>query len=104
MKLSDVSARALEIRDLFRKREIKTWNRKDIMLGFLGDVGDLAKLVLAQEGLRNIPDQHRKLEHELADCLWSLMILAKEYDVDIGTAFARTMDEIERNCALKPQA
>lgn len=95
MTLDKFSARALEIQDLFRKNESKPWSRQDIMMGFVGDVGDLAKLVMAEEGLRKIPDARAKLEHEMADCLWSLLVLAKKYDVDLEKAFSRTMNELE---------
>jgi NTP pyrophosphatase (non-canonical NTP hydrolase) len=31
---------------------------------------------------------------ELADCLWSVMVLADAYDVDLESAFVRTMGEL----------
>ncbi|XHL89450.1 MazG nucleotide pyrophosphohydrolase domain-containing protein [Streptomyces niveus] len=34
------------------------------------------------------------LEHELTDCLWSVLILAHRYGVDLDQAFRRTMDEL----------
>jgi NTP pyrophosphatase (non-canonical NTP hydrolase) len=68
-----------------------------VALGFVGDVGDLMKLVQAMEGVRAIPDAPAKLAHELADCLWSVMTLARLYDIDLEAAFASTMDELERD-------
>lgn len=65
------------------------------MQGFVGDVGDLMKLVMAKSGVRTIPDTDRKLAHELSDCLWSVLVLARLYDVDLEKEFLRTMDEIE---------
>lgn len=65
------------------------------MLGFVGDVGDLAKLVMAQEGARGMPGGREALEHELADCLWSVLILAYRYDIDLGPVFRRTMTELD---------
>ncbi len=61
-----------------------------------GDVGDLAKLVMAQEGMRDIPDKERKIRHELGDCLWSLLVFSHEYQIDLDKAFMDTMDEIEK--------
>ena len=61
----------------------------------MGDVGDLMKLVLAKDGVRDIENVDKKLEHELADCLWSILVLAKEYNIDLEKAFMRTMDELE---------
>ncbi|HOU13281.1 MAG TPA: MazG nucleotide pyrophosphohydrolase domain-containing protein [Anaerolineae bacterium] len=64
-------------------------------LGFVGDVGDLVKLVMAQSGRRMIPDAESKLAHELADCLWSIIVLADVHNVDLEKAFGQTMDDLE---------
>lgn len=92
--------RALTIRahyEAFERAKFgRTWTTQELALGFVGDVGDLAKLVLAHEGVREIPEPKEKLAHELADCLWSLMVLAEKCDVDLEGAFGRTMDDLER--------
>jgi transposase len=69
------------------------WTQEEFMLGFVGDVGDLAKLVMAEAGAREMPGGRTALEHELADCLWSVLILAHRYDIDLEAAFRRTMAE-----------
>lgn len=98
---SELSQRALAIRQLYSELEKKlygqSWTREEIMLGFMGDVGDLSKLVLANEGVRHIEDARVKLEHELTDCLWSILVLADEYDVALEGVFYRTMDDLEDN-------
>ncbi|MEW2490591.1 hypothetical protein [Streptomyces sp. NPDC048411] len=48
-------------------------------------------------GARQIPDWQRALEHELSDCLWSVLILARLHDVDLSAAFFRTMAELEES-------
>lgn len=58
-------------------------------------MGDLAKLVTAQEGARDMPGGRDTLGHELADCLWSVLILAAAYDVDLDAEFDRCMDGLE---------
>ena len=68
-------------------------------LGFVGDVGDLMKLIIAESGVRDIPDARQKLEHELADCLWSVLVLADAYGVDLEKAFTQTMDDLEGHIA-----
>lgn len=73
----------------------RTWTRADFMLGFVGDVGDLAKLVMGAEGTRAMPGGKEALEHELADCLWSVLILAQHYEVDLDSVFTRTMGDLE---------
>lgn len=66
------------------------------MLGFVGDVGDLAKLVQGKAGVRPTPDLDEKLAHELADCLWCVLTLADEYGIDLESAFVRTMATLAR--------
>ena len=67
------------------------------MLGFAGDVGDLAKLVVAENGKRRIENSKEKLEHELSDCLWSVIVLATLHDVDLEKSFLKTMNELEHH-------
>lgn len=109
MTTQELQVRALQVRALYNKLGEKsfgrTWTREELMLGFVGDVGDLAKLTIAKEGVRDISDVDQKLRHELADCLWSILVLADEYEVDIETAFNQTMDELEArvNKELAPE-
>jgi NTP pyrophosphatase (non-canonical NTP hydrolase) len=103
MEFHALLQRAGEIRRQYAKLEQtrygRSWTTPEIALGFVGDVGDLVKLVMAESGVRDIPDARRKLEHELADCLWSVLVLADAYDVDLERAFIETMNELERHIA-----
>jgi NTP pyrophosphatase (non-canonical NTP hydrolase) len=65
----------------------KKWEATDYYQGFVGDVGDLGKLIMAKNNLREYKDQDKKLAHELADCLWSILILADELGVDLEKEF-----------------
>lgn len=99
MEFSALIQRALSIRKLYRDFEQQTygasWTNEELALGFVGDVGDLVKLVMAQSGRRTIPDAQSKLAHELADCLWSVIVLADAHGVDLEEAFVQTMDDLE---------
>ncbi|MFB7752347.1 MazG nucleotide pyrophosphohydrolase domain-containing protein [Streptomyces sp. NPDC056121] len=99
-ELDELLQRARRIHDLYDRLNLhergRVWTREEFMLGFMGDVGDLAKLVMAQEGAREVPGGRQALEHELADCLWSVLILAHRYGVDLRAAFGRTMTELEQ--------
>jgi len=99
LQFKALSERAWEIRRLYERLETqrygRPWTREEVALGFMGDVGDLMKLVQAKEGVRAIPEADAKLAHELADCLWSIMTLARLYEVDLEAAFTSTMDELE---------
>lgn len=99
MGFAELTRRAADVRALYAKfEEVKygrSWTNEELALGFMGDVGDLAKLVQAMNGVRDISDARGKLEHELADCLWSVIVLAQAHEVDLEAAFLRTMDELE---------
>lgn len=99
MEFQALLERAAEVRQQYAAFEQtaygRTWSPEEIALGFVGDVGDVMKLVMAQEGIRNIPDAQDKLAHELADCLWSVLVLADVYKINLENAFLNTMDEIE---------
>ncbi len=105
MELEYLSRRAMEVRQHYAELEQanygRAWTREEAALGFVGDVGDLAKLVMAREGIRHIPEADQKLAHELADCLWSILVLAHMYNVDLEQAFLKTMDELEQHIAAE---
>ncbi|MDF1487887.1 nucleoside triphosphate pyrophosphohydrolase family protein [Tessaracoccus caeni] len=63
-------------------------------VGFVGDVGDLAKRTQAKAGVRPHGELDKALEYELADCLWSLIAIADAFEIDLESAFHRTMDEL----------
>ena len=101
MEFRTLAERAVTVRqhyaELERKRHGRPWTNEEVALGFVGDVGDLAKLVMAMGGMRSIPDARQKLTHELVDCLWSVLVLSHLYDVDLERAFLQTMDDLEQD-------
>ena len=101
MPLDELQVRALQIQQLYfslnEQQRGRRWTNEETMLGFVGDVGDLAKLVMAAEGARDVPGGRAALGHELADCLWSVLVLAHTYEIDLAAEFERTMGEIERS-------
>jgi NTP pyrophosphatase (non-canonical NTP hydrolase) len=100
MDFQEITQRALSIREQYSEFEKQhygeSWTSEEIALGLVGDIGDLVKLVMAESGHRNIPDSKRKLKHELADCLWSIIVLANNHDIDLEKSFLETMDTLER--------
>ncbi len=107
MEFIKLKKRASEIRakyaELEKSKGTKEWDRQDLVRGFVGDVGDLVKLTMAQDGLREIPNASEKIAHELADCLWSVFVIAEKYDVDLEGAFFRTMDELDKRIESEMQ-
>ncbi|WP_430391784.1 nucleotide pyrophosphohydrolase [Dyella sp. 20L07] len=98
MKLSDLEKAALQLNELYEQLEVKrygrTWTTVELALGFVGDVGDLAKLIQANAGIRDIDDCKAKLGHELSDCLWSIIVLAKKCGVDLEAEFVKNTTEL----------
>ena len=100
MEFKDLMQRGLAIREGIKVYEQEkygaSWSNEELALGFVGDLGDLAKLVMAANGRRKIPDAGQKLAHELADCLWSVIVLANVHGIDLEQAFLDTMDDLEQ--------
>jgi NTP pyrophosphatase (non-canonical NTP hydrolase) len=85
--------RALEIRrryDEFNKSQSgQPWDGKKLAHGFKKDVEDLIDILEAKT-----VDQ-KKLNHELGDCLWSVLVIAHKLGVDIEREFWTTMGELD---------
>lgn len=96
--LEVLAREALEVRALYGRYETgllgREWTTAEIMGGFVVDVGDLGRLVQAATGIRRIDDVDTKLAHELADCLWSVLVLADRLGVDLAAAFDGTMAQL----------
>jgi len=93
LKFRDLEKSALQLNELYEQLEIKRygriWTTEELALGFVGDVGDLAKLIQANAGIRDIDDCKAKLGHELSDCLWSIIVLANKCGIDLEAEFLR---------------
>ena len=103
---SNLQQRAMDIRrryDLLNKQHgHQPWSGAAYAMGLTGDVGDLLKLAMAKENLRDVNgggSVDDKLRHELGDCLWSLFVIAEHYGVDLEKAFLATMDELAERIA-----
>jgi hypothetical protein len=108
MEIEKLSERAMQIRARFAEFEQakfrREWTKEEVMQGFVVDVGDLMKLVMAKSGIRHVDGVDQKLEHELSDCLWCVLVLSKLYGIDIEKAFLKTMDELDVWIAEKKKA
>ena len=93
MEFQELVLKAKEIETKYRQQG-KQWDAAEYMQGFVGDVGDLAKLIMAKNGLRANENIDQKLAHELADCLWSTIIIADKLQIDLEKAFLSTMQEL----------
>ena len=98
MKYRELEESALKLNELYEELEIKlygrVWTTEELALGFVGDVGDLAKLIQANAGIRNIDNFKSKLGHELSDCPWSVIVLANKCSIDLEAEFSKNTKEL----------
>jgi NTP pyrophosphatase (non-canonical NTP hydrolase) len=103
--LGQYTARALAIAEAYDRLNLaqrgRTWTTEELALGFVGDVGDLAKLVMASAGTRDIPNHRELLGHELADCLWAVLVIAARTGVDLAAEFDACMQMLNGIIARK---
>jgi NTP pyrophosphatase (non-canonical NTP hydrolase) len=99
------TARALAVADAYDRLNLvqrgRAWTTEELTLGFVGDVGDLAKLVMADAGTRDIPGHREQLGHELADCLWAVLVIAARSGVDLAAEFDACMELLDGIIARK---
>ena len=82
-------------RRLERERYGREWELRDLFIGLQGDMGDLAQLLGAHQGIRPGPEELTDaIGHEIADCVWSLFVIADELVIDVGEAYAALLDEL----------
>jgi NTP pyrophosphatase (non-canonical NTP hydrolase) len=98
MDIVALTEKAMSLRKRFgesaRRNGQREWSREEVMQGFVGDVGDLMKLVMAKSGVRDVSGLDQKFGHELADCLWSILVLAELYEVDLEKEFILMLDSV----------
>jgi NTP pyrophosphatase (non-canonical NTP hydrolase) len=58
---------------------------------------------MAHAGVRTTADADSKLAHELADCLWAVLVLAWLYEINLEEIFIQTMSELEGHIAAQLQ-
>lgn len=92
MEFAELIKRAKQIRQKYAELEKdkygKEWTKEHLLQGFTKDVEDLKQIIVSNSS-------NEELAHELSDCLWSVIILADKYGVDLENSFLKTMDELE---------
>ena len=99
MEIKELTQRANEIKKMYSRMEMdkfgKVWTDAQVMQGFVVDVGELMELFMAKEGIREIENVDEKISHELADCLYCILVLAGRLGIDMEKEFIKTMDGLE---------
>jgi phosphoribosyl-ATP pyrophosphohydrolase len=101
MEIKDLQKTVLSIREKYSEYEKseygKSWSTKDITMGLVGDVGDLVKLVMAKEGVRREENIGDKLAYEITNCIWSLLVIADKYDLDLEKVLVDSLERMDNN-------
>jgi len=101
MEFQKLINRAMDLRRQYAEKEKQLYGSiltdEDIVQGFLGDVNNLVKLVMAEHGKREIANSKEKLETQLAHCLWSVIVLSKMHDIELEQSFMEAMDRLENH-------
>ncbi|HQM15774.1 MAG TPA: MazG nucleotide pyrophosphohydrolase domain-containing protein [Candidatus Woesebacteria bacterium] len=56
---------------------------------------------MTKSGVRSTDSVDEKLAHELSDCLWSLLVLADKYNINLEKSFLDTMTKFEERISLE---
>lgn len=92
MDIKHYQKRALEIREKYKRLEIsqngKEWTTRELINGFLEDVKEL--ILLSENN-----SSEDKISHEISDCLWSVLVLADKFDIDLDNTFMDNMNKLE---------
>ncbi|MCX6742664.1 MAG: hypothetical protein NT116_00320 [Candidatus Parcubacteria bacterium] len=99
MEFKEIISRANQIKDKYnamhKTQAEPVWGISEYAQGFVGDVGELMDLIMVKHGFKRASDLELKLKHELADCLYSICVIAQELNIDLEKEFLKTMTEIE---------
>lgn len=92
--------RALKAQKLYRAQNAKEgraeWDVIDYAAGFTADVGQLTKLIMVKANKRGIAgDVDQMLQHEIGDCLWSLIIICSELGITLEDCLEKTLNDLE---------
>lgn len=95
--MSDIKVleqRAMEVRrkydQLERDKNREPWSAGRVAKDFRKDVAELVALL-------EDPDRdERKISHELGECLWRILLLARKLDIDLERSFWTQMGNLEQ--------
>lgn len=91
---------SMQVRRLYHELEKRNhgaaWTKQEDVIGFVYDVGELGRMVMAAEGRWVHPGELGKdLGDKLSECLWWLFVLSERLGVDLNAAFASKLSELE---------
>ena len=78
------------------------WSLRDVAQGLAGDVGELNRIAMAHDGLRDLDEVESRLRHEIADCFWSLLMVCDRAGVDLAEVYAEQMQALALRLSSAP--
>ncbi len=100
MEFKDLVTKAKTVKGLYeelnKRRGKKSWNYSVMMQGLVTDIGELNELIIAKAGYRKVNNIEKKIAHELSDCLWSIIVIADELNIDLESEFFKTIQDLEK--------
>ena len=102
LTFATAALRSDRIRQIYHQLEARhhgeIWSKQEDMIGFVADVGELGRLLMAAEGRWVVAGDGRKqLEDKMAECLWWLFTLSERLEIDLSQAFLVKMEELEND-------
>lgn len=99
---SDAIERSIRVRRIYHQLEELNhgshWTTQEDVIGFVNDVGELGRMAMASEGRWLYKgDLEKDLPDKLAECLWWIFVLSDRLGVDLNSAFADKMNELEND-------
>ena len=99
MNLKELTQQSLEIKELYSRFEKdqygREWGTEEIYTALVSDIGDLGRLVLAEEGVEHITSLEKRLKHEIGECLWGISIIAAKYNIDLEESFVAQVENVK---------
>jgi NTP pyrophosphatase (non-canonical NTP hydrolase) len=99
MEFRELALKADELTALYdqlnAEQGFPKWELEEYVQGLVEDVGSLVRLTMMKSGKRaSFEELDEKLRHEVCDCLWSTLRIAKALNIDLETEFPAQMSKL----------
>lgn len=101
MTINDFLKKAKEVKELYAKLSTKSgqdvWTYREFTEALVSDAGDLMKLVMVKSKFRpnKTKDLDDAIKHEIVDCIWALLIISSELEIDLDKEYPTKISELK---------
>lgn len=94
--MKDLIEDTQKVADRFKeeRKDWKEWNIEARTIDLMEEVGELSNSILVKENYKTEKRRKAELENSLADILFDLFIIAKNYDVNLEEEYIAVLDEL----------